>query len=356
MSCAALQQALAEGRLGDEEARHARTCSACAALLSSSARGEAALRLLREAPLPLPPSLSPRLLAASRDAARRTRTRRSLRETARRLWAPVAACAVTAAVLYLVQARPVRLQEGSVLEAVGSPLHALLPSGATVTLEYGRAELGAIHAEERLLLARGAIALTVPRLPAGRSLAVVTADARVVVHGTQFRVAAEPGGTSVTVSEGRVEVAPTGAGRPSIWLGPGERTDVVPLPEHRRRLMKEAQAALGRNDVAVAGERLAAFLSTDPPSADAAQAHALGAWSRLRQGDRSGAVEGFRVALSLLPVSERPLWADDACSELALLREGEDPLAWQEYLARFPDGVQAAMARARLSRLAPPGP
>ena len=69
--------------------------------------------------------------------------------------------------------------------------------------------------------------------------------------------------------------------------------------------------------------------------------------------DRRAALETYRRALSLLPSSAAPLWADNASAQLALLAERDDPLvagrAWREYLQRFPRGVHAARARDRLA-------
>lgn len=90
----------------------------------------------------------------------------------------------------------------------------LLPGGV------GRTELA---------LSSGSVTLSVPKLPSGESLEVVTDDARVIVHGTKFRVAlvetdtegAAPR-TCVEVTEGRVEVRRSGV--TPVFLGAEERS------------------------------------------------------------------------------------------------------------------------------------
>jgi ferric-dicitrate binding protein FerR (iron transport regulator) len=84
---------------------------------------------------------------------------------------------------------------------------------------------------ERLELGGGNISLRVPKLSAGRSLAVATPDSIVTVRGTRFSVAvvASAGAlvTRVAVEQGRVEVQSSGR---TAWLGPGETwsSEIVP--------------------------------------------------------------------------------------------------------------------------------
>ena len=75
------------------------------------------------------------------------------------------------------------------------------PTGARVQLSESRAQV------RRLTLERGRVVLDVEPLAPGATLAVLTHDARVTVHGTRFLVEASPGGTSVAVDRGRVGVA-----------------------------------------------------------------------------------------------------------------------------------------------------
>jgi hypothetical protein len=82
-----------------------------------------------------------------------------------------------------------------------------------------------------------------------------------------------------------------------------------------------------------------------------AEGQALLAWSLAGSGDRRGAVARYRQALALLPATQSPLWAENACAGLALLLEQEEPAegaaAWSQYLRRFPRGVHASLARTR---------
>jgi ferric-dicitrate binding protein FerR (iron transport regulator) len=75
---------------------------------------------------------------------------------------------------------------------------------------------------ESLHLARGEVHCQVPPLgPAGR-FAIETPTARVVVHGTRFRVRVDEG-TCVRVTEGLVAVHPRSGGEDELRLGPGEQ-------------------------------------------------------------------------------------------------------------------------------------
>jgi tetratricopeptide (TPR) repeat protein len=75
------------------------------------------------------------------------------------------------------------------------------------------------------------------------------------------------------------------------------------------------------------------------------------AWSLSARGKHTLAIDRYRQALTLLPEGVQPLWAENACAELAILVEQERPkdasTTWAECLRRFPDGVHAALARSR---------
>jgi hypothetical protein len=75
---------------------------------------------------------------------------------------------------------------------------------------------------ERIRLDRGTVYVRVPRLKSGSTFSVITADATVLVHGTEFEVsivADGPPRTCVRVTEGRVSVD---SASPAL-LGAGER-------------------------------------------------------------------------------------------------------------------------------------
>ena len=78
-------------------------------------------------------------------------------------------------------------------------------TGARVRWEAGE------RGERRLHLERGRVLLDVNPLPSGTTLAVITDDARVTVHGTRFLVEKGKHGTTVACDRGLVRVASRGA-------------------------------------------------------------------------------------------------------------------------------------------------
>jgi ferric-dicitrate binding protein FerR (iron transport regulator) len=332
-----------------ELAAHLEVCEACA-------RAAAALPLV-DAALAVPPAVFvPSFDAIALEAARAARTRRGLVLVRRRLpyaVTGVAAAAAALALAFLVRpAGPPRLAVGGGLDSAAGARAAELPSGAKVRLDAGELRLlPAAPGEERLFLATGVVSLEVPKLAPGHALAVETPDAEVRVHGTRFQVTRDTRGTSVSVIEGLVEVRPAGNGRTPLFLRPGEATLVEPLPDYRRGLRSSALANLDAGRFVAADEDLADLLATEPEASDWAEALALRAWAAAARGDRRGAIARYREAIGTLPPGERALWADNACAELALLLETEEPAAaaaaWDDYLRRFPEGVHASLARAR---------
>jgi hypothetical protein len=82
----------------------------------------------------------------------------------------------------------------------------------------------------RLKLVSGSVTCAVPPLGDAQTFSVVTADAEVVVHGTQFSVAAPPSSdaaTCVRVREGLVEVRHEGS---SVFLAEGQSWGCAPAP------------------------------------------------------------------------------------------------------------------------------
>jgi hypothetical protein len=93
------------------------------------------------------------------------------------------------------------------------------------------------------------------------------------------------------------------------------------------------------------------LFGTDSNPAQRAESQALLAWSFSGRGKRDEAIDRYRQALKLLPEDQRPLWAENACAELAFLVQQKTPktgpAVWAECLRRFPEGVHAGLARAR---------
>lgn len=117
------------------------------------------------------------------------------------------------------------------------------PVGARVELAESRVSL------RQLKLERGRVVLDVEPLAHGAELAVVTADARVTVHGTRFLVEASPGGTSVAVDRGRVRVVGNGrtvdvAAGLQLQAGAAATTPLT-LDEAARLRALESPMALG---------------------------------------------------------------------------------------------------------------
>jgi hypothetical protein len=270
----------------------------------------------------------------------------------------VAAAAAAAVVLIFLRREPARLPlltAHSEMTSAGQSA-ALLPGGAQVTLERGALLVDSVAPQrQRLVLRSGEVALQVPKLPAGAHLSVATDEAEVSVRGTRFRVARGAEGTAVAVEEGTVEVQPAGEGRPLLVLRAGENASVPPLEAYRLLAREDALAAIARSDLPAAAAHIERLLATRPTGDLEGQAHALLAWQRQASGDRAGALLEYRRALAAAPPGARPVWADNAAAELALLLEhGGDTVgageAWKSYLARFPEGTHADQARRRLGR------
>lgn len=123
---------------------------------------------------------------------------------------------VVEAVSALAEGYGVRTEQGSA--TLG------FPSGASAKVA-GRSSLKITRAREKeaLFLARGGVEVTVPKLEPTRGFSVETPDARVTVHGTQFKVAVEPTTdgprTRVQVSRGVVSVHHDGR---EVFLNAGE--------------------------------------------------------------------------------------------------------------------------------------
>jgi TolA-binding protein len=178
----------------------------------------------------------------------------------------------------------------------------------------------------------------VPRLAQPVEFAVDTPDARVVVHGTRFRVQVEPGAapgsvTQVAVSRGIVSVQ---AGSKEVWLRAGERWPAPALSE------AEADAAAPEDRAAVERGAEPPGLEPEPAAADdrpASPSRRPGARSRaLRQPtDHSLASENRAFAAAMAQRKAGQLGR--ALSEL------------ERWIARYPDSVLQQEARLERFRL-----
>lgn len=341
-----------------ELAAHLAACATCTEIAAALPLLDRELAAIAQAPVAIP-SFDRIAPAAARAASSRraaTRIRRHLPAAITGLAAAAAALVIATFVgTGLGGGTPPTLEVGAQLDGHAAIREAVLESGARVRLDAGAIRLAApTPSEERLVLATGSATFEVPKLPAGRTLAVETPDAEVRVHGTRFQVVRDARGTSVSVTEGLVEVRPEGQGRPPRFLRPGESTVVEPLDRYRDSTRAAALAALERGQFDQAEERIGSLLATEPAPALRAEALALSAWATAARGDGHAAIARYREALSILPHDERPLWSDNAAAELALLLEREEPAAaaqaWAEYLRRFPAGAHAALARSHAQR------
>src|SRR5262249_49498957 len=179
-----------------------------------------------------------------------------------------AAAAAVAAALLLSTRGPAplpTLAAHAELESAGATRSALMPGGARVAIERGALLVESTAREQqRLRLRSGAVALEVPKLPPGAALSVATDEAEVQVRGTRFRVERTATATVVSVTEGVVEVQPSGAGRPSLLLRAGQTAQVEPLEAYRLRAQEEALGAVSRGDLPAAAAQLAQLLATEP--------------------------------------------------------------------------------------------
>ncbi len=298
------------------------------------------------------------IAAAAASAARSQRRRRAVRRSAPFIYTALGTFALAAGILVAVlvgrahRLAPELLVQGAEIQATNEAKSAVLSTGTKIRLEAGSLKLASSSdGNHALLLASGRVSLDVPKLPAGSTLSVRTPDAEVRVHGTRFQVIRTGKETQVSVVEGLVEVRPEGIGRPAQMLEAGESATIASAEAYREGLRHATLAALDRGQFAAAENQIGQLLGTNPDIGQQAEAQALLAWSLSARGKRSEAITRYRQSLAMLPESLRPLWAENACAELAILVQQESPPKsadiWAECLRRFPDGVHAALARAR---------
>jgi tetratricopeptide (TPR) repeat protein len=333
---------------------HVQICPQCREAHDTLPLADLALAEVARLPMVVPSFDSLATVAASTARAQRRRVK--ARRFAPFLYTTLGTAALAAAVVFaffVKGQRPVpRLDPGTEIQASSEAKSAVLASGARIRLEAGTLKLASASKEKQSLVMRsGRVFLEVPKLPAGSTLSVVTPDAEVKVRGTRFQVNRTAQETQVLVQEGVVEVVPEGPGRASQTVKAGETVTVPSAASYRENLRRSTVEALDHGQFDAAEEHIGHLLRTDPEAAQRAEVQALLAWSLAARGQRDQAVERYRQALKLLPEGQSPLWAENACAELAILVQQKTPKSgpavWAECLRRFPNGVHTNLARVR---------
>ena len=343
--------------LAPEWAAHLQACAACRRAWEGLPALDRALAEAAETSVAIPPFDS--IADAARSAARDQRRKQAVRRSAPFFYTGLAAAALAAGLVAAVlvgrarQGAPRLLVPGAELLATSEARSAVLDNGVRIRLDVGTLRLAASTRQaQTLVLPSGRVFVDVPKLAPGSTLSVRTPDAEVRVHGTRFQVIRTSKDTQVNVVEGVVEVRPEGSGRRPQLIRAGESTTVGSAEAFREGLRQSTLRALDHGELAQADKQIGELLGASANPSEQAEARALFAWSLSARGKHSEAIDRYRQALQLLPEGERPLWAENACAELAILVEQQSPsqagAAWAECLRRFPDGVHAALAKSRL--------
>jgi len=299
-----------------------------------------------------------RIAKAARSAARQQRRRQTVHRSIPFLYTGLTTAALAAGIIAMVwigharSAAPKLLAPGAEIRASAEAKSAILGNGVRLRLESGSLKLAMADKDaQTLILPLGRVFVDVPKLPTGSTLSVRTPDAEVRVHGTRFQVIRTGKDTQVHVVEGVVEVRPEGIGRPVQMLRAGESATVGSAEAYREGLRQSTLNALDHGEFASAEKQIGEMVGSSADRSQQAEAQALLAWSLSARGKRSEAIQRYRQVMALLPEGLGPLWAENACAELAILIEQESPRdsssTWTECLRRFPDGVHAGLARAR---------
>ncbi len=334
---------------------HLQACPTCRLAHQGLPQVERALTEIAQVPVVVPPFAG--VAQAAQNAARNQRRKQTVRRSAPFLYTGVAtalAAGIVAAVL-VNRTRATELKlltPGAEIRAVDEAKSAILADGAHVRLDAGTLRLASASKDaQTLLLPSGRVYLDVPKLPPGSALSVRTPDAEVRVHGTRFQVVRTDKDTQVHVVEGVVEVRPEGIGRPIQFVRAGQTATVESAEAYREGLKRSTLDALDHGELIAAERQIDALLGSSADRSQRAEAQALLAWLLSSRGKRHEAIPRYRQALDLLPEGVQPLWAENACAELAILVEQDKPKdappVWAECLRRFPDGVHAALARSR---------
>jgi ferric-dicitrate binding protein FerR (iron transport regulator) len=337
--------------------QHLRDCPHCRLAYQGLPQVDQALAELAQLPVSVPSFDA--IAGVAAGVARGQRRRRAVRRSVPYLYTGLGTAALAAGLVAAVlvgrarQHAPKLLVAGAELRATSEAKAAVLGNGARVRLESGTLKLAtASKQSQSLVLSLGRVFVEVPKLAPGETLSVRTPDAEVRVRGTRFQVVRTSLDTQVSVVEGVVEVRPEGIGRPLQTLRAGESATVGSAEAYREGLRHSTLEALDHGEFAAAEKQIGQLLGAGAESSQQAEAQALLAWSLSARGKRGEAIARYRQALLLLPEAEQPLWAENACAELAILMANESPQqsaqAWAECLRRFPHGVHAALARSRV--------
>jgi ferric-dicitrate binding protein FerR (iron transport regulator) len=347
---------VAESGNAPEWLAHVQGCPECRSAQQGLLLVDRALAEVVQVPVDVPPFET--VAMAAQLAARTQRRRQTVRRSVPFLYTGLATAALAAGIVATVwigrarSAAPKLLAPGAEMRATAEGKSAVLGNGVRIRLEAGSLRLAVADKDaQTLIMPLGRVFVEVPKLPVGSTLSVRTPDAEVRVHGTRFHVIRSGKDTQVQVVEGVVEVRPEGIGRPIQMLRAGESATVGSAEAYREGLRRSTLNALDHGEFAAAEKQIGELAGSSADPSQLAEAQALLAWSLSARGKRGEAIQRYRQVMRLLPEGPGPLWAENACAELAILIEQESPQgsvsAWTECLRRFPDGVHAGLARSR---------
>jgi ferric-dicitrate binding protein FerR (iron transport regulator) len=346
----------AESGNAPEWMAHVQGCPECRLAQQGLPLVDRALAEVAQLPVDVPSFES--VAMAAQLAARTQRRRQTVRRSVPFLYTGLATAALAAGIVAMVWfgrarlAAPKLLIPGAEMRATAEGKSAVLGNGVRIRLEAGSLRLAVADKDaQTLIMPLGRVFVDVPKLPVGATLSVRTPDAEVRVHGTRFHVIRTGKDTQVQVVEGVVEVRPEGIGRPVQMLRAGESATVGSAEAYREGLRRSMLDALDHGEFVAAEKQIGELAGSSADPSQLAEAQALLAWSLSARGKRGEAIQRYRQVMRLLPEGPGPLWAENACAELAILIEQESPQgsasAWTECLRRFPDGVHAGLARSR---------
>jgi TolA-binding protein len=214
----------------------------------------------------------------------------------------------------------------------------LEPSSAIVVVENA-----ARHS--LVVLERGAARFSLPHRSGRPAFVVQAGDARVEVVGTRFRVARVGGSAEVETYEGTVRLIAHGETR---LLGRGQRWSGAAKPVAAETLPAQPPAA------ANAGEPAGAAAARPAAESVLGRPDLQRRFEQAARREKREPQQALRIYRSLAK-EQRP-WAQNALYASARLQvelgeRARARAALQRYLQLYPDGANAADARALLGRL-----